>query len=138
MKKPKVMVLRAAGTNCDLETAAALELVGGQVERVHINLIKSGKKRLLDHDILVLLFDPPVDDRVLGGQLQFAHLALAVDAAPLLQLGRAKRGGPIIFESVEPGFEGMRSVNALGTVRLHPLKKGDRRTRTNARNQILT
>lgn len=37
MAQPRVLVLRAAGTNCDEETAFAFELAGASVERVHIN-----------------------------------------------------------------------------------------------------
>lgn len=36
-KKPKALVLLAAGTNCDYETEYALNLSGADAERVHIN-----------------------------------------------------------------------------------------------------
>lgn len=35
--KPNVLVLRAPGTNCDVETAYAFELAGANAERIHIN-----------------------------------------------------------------------------------------------------
>ncbi|MFH1240405.1 MAG: phosphoribosylformylglycinamidine synthase I [Candidatus Diapherotrites archaeon] len=35
--KPKAIVLRTAGTNCDHESKSALELAGFEAERVHIN-----------------------------------------------------------------------------------------------------
>jgi len=35
--KPNVLILRAPGTNCDLETAYAFELAGATTERIHIN-----------------------------------------------------------------------------------------------------
>jgi len=34
---PRALILRAPGTNCDVETAHAFELAGGIAERVHIN-----------------------------------------------------------------------------------------------------
>ena len=37
MAKPKTLILRTAGTNCDGETAYAFELAGAETERVHIN-----------------------------------------------------------------------------------------------------
>jgi phosphoribosylformylglycinamidine synthase subunit PurQ / glutaminase len=37
MVAPRVLVLRAPGTNCDLETAYAFERAGGVAERVHVN-----------------------------------------------------------------------------------------------------
>ena len=52
MKNPKVLVLRAAGTNCELETANAFAAVGGKPEMVHISELRSGKKRLMDYAIL--------------------------------------------------------------------------------------
>jgi phosphoribosylformylglycinamidine synthase subunit PurQ / glutaminase len=36
MSSPKFCILRAPGTNCDLETARAFELAGGIAERVHL------------------------------------------------------------------------------------------------------
>ncbi|MDB5288963.1 MAG: phosphoribosylformylglycinamidine synthase [Phycisphaerales bacterium] len=39
--KPRTLILRTAGTNCDAETAYAFELAGAECEKVHIN-------RLLD------------------------------------------------------------------------------------------
>jgi len=37
MTKPKTLILRTAGTNCDGETAFAFELAGSDTELVHIN-----------------------------------------------------------------------------------------------------
>jgi len=39
--KPKVLVIRAAGTNCDVETAYAFELAGAVAERVYIDEVKN-------------------------------------------------------------------------------------------------
>jgi phosphoribosylformylglycinamidine synthase subunit PurQ / glutaminase len=36
MPKPKVLILRAPGTNCDLETAHAFEMAGADASRLHI------------------------------------------------------------------------------------------------------
>lgn len=46
MSPPNVIVLRAPGTNCDLETAFAFETAGAKTERVHVN-------RLLDDPSLL-------------------------------------------------------------------------------------
>ncbi|MAT14980.1 MAG: phosphoribosylformylglycinamidine synthase I [Planctomyces sp.] len=48
MAAPRVCVLRAPGTNCDLETAHAFELAGGTADRHHINELLS-KPRLLEN-----------------------------------------------------------------------------------------
>ncbi|MEO0143196.1 MAG: phosphoribosylformylglycinamidine synthase I [candidate division WOR-3 bacterium] len=50
--KIKVLILRAAGTNCDVETAYAFEVAGAIAERCYIDEVK--KKNLLDYQILVL------------------------------------------------------------------------------------
>ncbi|MCM8766434.1 MAG: phosphoribosylformylglycinamidine synthase I [Candidatus Omnitrophica bacterium] len=54
MRKPKVIVLRTAGTNCDGETAFAFERVGARTELVHINQIIRKEKSLLEYDILAI------------------------------------------------------------------------------------
>ncbi len=46
MVKPKVCVLRTAGTNCDQETAAAFKLAGADMELLHINRLVSGARTL--------------------------------------------------------------------------------------------
>ena len=43
MKKPRVIVLRTAGTNCDKETAFAFQASGAETELVHINELTSHK-----------------------------------------------------------------------------------------------
>ena len=52
MKSPKVLILRAAGTNCEQETANAFKAVGATPELVHISELRSGKKRLMNYAIL--------------------------------------------------------------------------------------
>lgn len=54
MVKPKVLVMRVAGTNCDMETEWAFKLAGGLPERVHINRIKKGGKKMKDYQVLVI------------------------------------------------------------------------------------
>lgn len=39
MAKPRVLVVRAPGTNCDIETAFAFELAGAEPQRLHVNQI---------------------------------------------------------------------------------------------------
>lgn len=53
MVKPRVLILRVAGTNCDWETEWAFQLAGGRPERVHINQIITGRVKLRDYQILV-------------------------------------------------------------------------------------
>jgi len=50
----RVLVLRAAGTNCDEETAFAFQSAGAQVERVHVGALLRGERQLDEFSILVI------------------------------------------------------------------------------------
>lgn len=52
--KPKALVIRAAGTNCNNETALAFELAGATAEQVHVNELIRGSKKLEDYHILAI------------------------------------------------------------------------------------
>jgi len=54
MAKVRVLILRTAGTNCDYETQYAFEKAGAEAERVHINRIVEGSRRLEDFQILAV------------------------------------------------------------------------------------
>ena len=54
MLKPKVLILRTAGTNCDVETDAAFQLAGAETALVHIQNLISGKVDLADYQILAI------------------------------------------------------------------------------------
>jgi len=53
-KKPKVIVLRTAGTNCDEETAFAFKSFGADVDRIHINKLFKGEVKLSDYHIMAI------------------------------------------------------------------------------------
>ena len=69
MIKPKVLVLKAAGINCDAETAFAFESAGAQTEFVHINQLVSGEKRLADYQIFVLSGGFTYGDDIAAGKI---------------------------------------------------------------------
>lgn len=52
MKRPKALILRGSATNCDIETANAFAYAGARSELAHINEFLSGKKNVLDYDIM--------------------------------------------------------------------------------------
>jgi len=52
--RPHAIVLRAAGTNCDVETAYALDKAGAEAERVHVNRVVEEPASLDAYQILVL------------------------------------------------------------------------------------
>jgi phosphoribosylformylglycinamidine synthase I len=69
----KILILRAAGINCDEETAAACALAGGQPERIHVNRIAEAPSRLLDYAGLIIPGGFSYGDHLGAGKL------LAVD-----------------------------------------------------------
>lgn len=52
MATPRVCVLRAPGTNCDVETAHAFELAGAIADRVHLYRLLEDPNRLAQYQIL--------------------------------------------------------------------------------------
>jgi len=69
MTKPRVLILRSAGTNCDLETEAAFELAGGQPSRVHINALLNGTQKLREFDILCIPGGFSYGDHIAAGRV---------------------------------------------------------------------
>ena len=54
MAKPKVLILRTAGTNCDYETDYAFQLAGAQTSLIHINQLINNQVALNDHSIMAI------------------------------------------------------------------------------------
>ncbi|QDT37036.1 phosphoribosylformylglycinamidine synthase subunit PurQ [Stratiformator vulcanicus] len=54
MARPRVCILRAPGTNCDVETAYAFDSCGGSSERLHVAAILESPRRLLDFEVLCI------------------------------------------------------------------------------------
>jgi phosphoribosylformylglycinamidine synthase subunit PurQ / glutaminase len=67
--KPKVCILRSAGTNCDKETAAAFKLAGSDPELLHINSLVSRQRRLSDFHILALPGGFSYGDDIASGKI---------------------------------------------------------------------
>src|SRR5947209_3128727 len=74
MATPRVLILRAPGANCDLETQFAFEKAGAVAERVHINRLREQPDDLLKYQILVIpggftYGDDVAAGKILGNQL---------------------------------------------------------------------
>ncbi|KPK41203.1 MAG: phosphoribosylformylglycinamidine synthase [Omnitrophica WOR_2 bacterium SM23_29] len=65
----KVLVLRAAGTNCDYETAFAFEHVGADAKSVHINQLVRKEVRLKDFHILAIPGGFTYGDDIASGKI---------------------------------------------------------------------
>lgn len=77
MSAPKVAVLFGFGINCDRETAAVFDLVGGKSERIHVNSFVQGNRVLEDFDILAVpggfsFGDHLGSGRLMGNRMRFA------------------------------------------------------------------
>src|SRR5215510_6658820 len=52
--QPRVLILRAPGTNCDQETAFAFQTAGGQPDVVHLNRLLENPRLSADYQILAI------------------------------------------------------------------------------------
>ena len=110
-----VLVLRAPGTNCDLETAYAFERCGARTERLHVNELLGNSKRLADFQVLCLpggfsYGDDIASGRILGNQLK-RNLGSA--------LGEFKSAGKLIL-GICNGFQVLMNCGLLWEQSEHP------------------
>ncbi len=78
MPHPRVLVLRAPGTNCDEETAFAWEKVGTVVESVHVNRLLESPGRLGEFQILTIPGGFSYGDDLGAGRVLATRLELAL------------------------------------------------------------
>ncbi|TXH25678.1 MAG: hypothetical protein E6Q99_05620, partial [Elusimicrobia bacterium] len=86
----KALVLRSPGSNCDVESAWALEAAGATPERVHVNAFLRGEARLRDYGLLMFpggfsFGDDIASGKVLANRLVFR---LREQLEEFLRLGR--------------------------------------------------
>jgi phosphoribosylformylglycinamidine synthase len=80
--QPRVLVLRAPGTNCDEDSAHAFALAGGAPERWHVNRLLESPQKSAEFQILCIpggfsYGDDIAAGRILGNQIEH-HLADAL------------------------------------------------------------
>jgi phosphoribosylformylglycinamidine synthase I len=76
MAKPRVLILRAPGANCDAEAQFAFEKASALAERVHINRLRERPAALMRYQILVVPGGFTYGDDVAAGKIlgnQLAH-----------------------------------------------------------------
>lgn len=79
MAQPRVLILRAPGTNCDVETAYAFEKAGAKAERVHVFRLLEAPQRCREYQIFCIpggfsYGDDIAAGRILANQIRH-HLA---------------------------------------------------------------
>ena len=67
--KPRTLILRTAGTNCDVETAHAFELAGVAAERVHLNRLLERPALLGEYQLLAFPGGFSYGDDIAAGRI---------------------------------------------------------------------
>lgn len=91
--KPRALILRSAGTNCDRETARAFELAGAESECVHVNRLLEAPSRITDFQILAIPGGFSYGDDISAGRI-LANQLLHHLREPLLEF--VMSGRPVI------------------------------------------
>ncbi|MBN2022006.1 MAG: phosphoribosylformylglycinamidine synthase subunit PurQ [Pirellulales bacterium] len=110
MPEPRVLILRAPGTNCDRETAFAFETAGARCEVLHVNRVLESPGVLDRFQILCIpggfsYGDDVAAGRILANQMQH-HLADAI--------ARFKDDGKLIL-GICNGFQALLKSGVLLT-----------------------
>ncbi len=127
--KPRVIILRTAGTNCDYETDYAFKLAGAQTELLHINRLIWGERNLGEFDILAIPGGFSYGDDISAGVLLANELKYKlrdqvyrfVDEGKLI-IGICNGFQVLVKAGLLPGFEGMRGKQ-LTTLHLNDSAK---------------
>ena len=93
-RKPRFCVLKADGTNCEVETAFGLSLAGAKAEIVPMNLLRWGEVRLARFDGLVVPGGFSYGDDVASGKVLAVELLsrLSADLADFASAGKPVLG----------------------------------------------
>ncbi len=112
MSRPKVLVLRTAGTNCDAETVHAWELAGADPLRLHVNELIDTPGRLQEFGILTIPGGFSYGDDIAAGKILarqlLGHLSDALRdfvAAGRLVLGICNGFQVLVKAGLLPGGE---------------------------------
>jgi phosphoribosylformylglycinamidine synthase I len=76
MTKPKVLILRAPGANCDAEAQFAFAHAGAQADRLHINRLRDQPSLLHNYQILVIPGGFTYGDDVAAGKILANQLSV--------------------------------------------------------------
>jgi phosphoribosylformylglycinamidine synthase subunit PurQ / glutaminase len=69
MAQPRILVLRAPGTNCDAETAHAFQLAGGAAQVLHVNRLLGSPRIAAEYQVLCIPGGFSYGDDVAAGKI---------------------------------------------------------------------
>lgn len=118
---PRVLLVRAPGTNCDEETAFAFQLAGAVTESIHVNALLAAPERLRKFDIFCIPGGFSYGDDVGAGQV----LALQLRTYLFEELQRFRDSGKLIL-GICNGFQALIKSGLL----VLPDSQGNRATLT--------
>lgn len=90
MSKVRTLILRAPGTNCNVETAFAFQKAGAAVFSAHINQLIRREERLSDYQILVIPGGFTYGDDISAGKVLANELRLKLGEDILSFVGEGK------------------------------------------------
>ena len=93
MTTPKALVIRTAGTNCDMEMCRAFEMAGASVELVHVDRLIAEPSRIESFDLIGFPGGFSYGDDIASGRI--LAMKLREKLYPALRAA-AKRGCPMI------------------------------------------
>jgi phosphoribosylformylglycinamidine synthase len=108
MNRVRCLVLTGYGLNCDNETAHACRLAGADAERVHINALIDGSRRLVDYQMIVFVGGFSWGDDHGAGVIQAVHMRTHLGQ----DLRRFVRDGNLIF-GICNGFQTLVNLGLL-------------------------
>lgn len=115
MAKPRALVLRTAGTNCDQETKYAFDLAGAVTELAHINWLTASDTPLANVQILALPGGFTYGDDIAAGKI----LAVELTHSLRRHLQDFIFGGGVIL-GICNGFQVLVKTGLLPDARISP------------------
>ena len=120
MAKVKTLMLRAPGTNCDLETQVAFEQAGSEVDSALVTELVSGEKKLADYQILVSPGGFTYGDDISAGKIlaNEVKLKLGEDIRKFVDDGKLVMGicngfQVLVKAGILPGLKGQNTPLTL-------------------------
>lgn len=93
MSTPRILILRAPGTNCDLETAHAFRLAGGEPDLVHVNCLLENRSLPDQYQILCVPGGFSYGDDIAAGAILASQIRLHLSES----LARFREHGKLIL-----------------------------------------